>query len=389
MEVIESHLKWAITNDASKEYDVVALLEPTSGTLVDVYYHPYPRNLELFNSYRPFPRDDIFYGESMCELLGQSQEEASRIHNERRDNSTIASAVCFKRRNGSNLPNPSTNWYPGKVWDLEDLGDLEAFQIGRNYDDMLPQEQFTLQLAQQLVGMSADMQGSAQGQLDKRGVYNTSGTLSVIAEGNQRQDTNLRDLRMAIADIAKTACHLQAFYGKNDPYVSTLPPSVQAQVQQAFQIFADPKYRYLSMEIKSSGAGSNSEIRKANLMMMGNTLAQYGQMAIQMSTQLSNPQMNPVIRDVMTKTVQMQKWLATRLLKEIDEWDETEVIPDVLAAIQKYLPGASGGSQQAGNQGGQGNMVNGGSQFPSPVLPRSNLESVASIPEQPGGNVTQ
>ena len=383
LEVIECHLQWAITNDSSKLYHIVALLQPQTGILLDVYYNPYPQNLNIFNDYRPYPRDDIFYGESMCELLGQSQEEASRIHNERRDNSTIASSICFKRRSGSLIPNPSTNWYPGKVWDLEDMTDLETFDVGRNYTDMIPQEDYCFQLAEKLSGIGELMQGASSGMMGKRGVYNTGGTLGVIAEGNQRQDTNIKDVRCVLASTGRIAVRLQATYGADDPFIQTLPKAAQAGVQQALQIFASDAYKYIQLEVKTSTAGSNTEIRKANIMMMGQVVAQYGQTAVQLSAQLADQSLNPVIRSVMMEFIDMQRTMAKRLLKELDEWDSTEKLPDVLAALQTTLGGGAQGPPPAGPQ--QAPIQPGGANGALPPISGAQLQILASLPPASGG----
>lgn len=375
LDAIECHLKWALTNDSSKQYNVVALLHPESGTLLDLYYNPYPQNLSIFNDYRPFPRDDIFYGESMCELLGQSQEEASRIHNERRDNATIASSVCFKRRNGSLIPNPSTSWYPGKVWDLEDMTDLETFEVGRNYESMIPQEEFTFTLAEKLSGIGELMQGASQGSLGKRGVYNTGGTLGVLAEGNQRQDTNIKDVRCVLSATGRICSRLQASYGSEDPFIDTLPAFAQAGVRAALQIFNSDKYRYITMEVKSSTPGSNSEVRKANLMMLAQSLGQYGQTAVEASVQLANQQLNPVIAQTLIEFINMQRWMAKKLLKELDEWDAEEVLPDVVGVLQ-------GATKGANSQGMDPGAANGA----LPPVQRAQLQTIASLPPASGGN---
>lgn len=386
MTAIECHFDYAITNDSSKQYSLVATLEPSSGTLLDLYYCPYPRNLSIFQDYRPFPREDLFFGESMSELLGQSQEEASRIHNERRDNSTIASAVCFKRRQGSLLPNPSTNWYPGKVWDLEDMTDLEAFEVGRNYTDMIPQEQFTLQLAERLSGIGEIMQGASQGSLSKRGIYNTGGTLGVIAEGNQRQDTNIRDVRAVMGAIAKTSSKLQATYGATDPMIDTLPKEAQPKVREALALFASDRYRYMNLEVKASNAGANSEIRKSNLMAMSQAIGQYGQTVMQISQQLANPQLNQSLRLIMNDIIESHRWMAKRLLKEFDEWDATETLPDVLKAIATTVRGGDQTTSQLPPGGGQQGMEPTG--FDRSQLPnaRASLESLAALPPTAGSN---
>jgi hypothetical protein len=384
LEVIECHLKWAVTNDSTKLYNIVALFQPATQLILDCYYNPYPQNLCIFQDYRPFPRDDIFYGESMCELLGQSQEEASRIHNERRDNSTIASSVCFKRRSGSLIPNPSTNWYPGKVWDLEDMTDLDTFDVGRNYENMIQQEDYVFTLAEKLSGIGELMQGASQGMLGQRGVYNTTGTLSVLAEGNQRQDTNIKDVRCVLSQIGKVSSRLQAIYGGNDPFIQTLPTEAQQAVQQALQIFKSDAYKYIQLEVKASTPGANSEVRKANLMLMGQVLGQYGQTAVQMASQLANQQLNPVIRTTMSEFIDMQRWMAKRLLKELDEWDATEILPDVNAAIAQASQPT--GSQQSSPRGPQqGSIQPGGANGALPPLSGAQLQTIASLPPTQGG----
>lgn len=388
MEPVEAHCKWAITNDSSKVYDIVGLFDPDSGDLIDVYYEPYPRNLDVFTDYRPFPRDELFYGESMAEILGQSQEEASRIHNERRDNSTIASSVCFKRRSGSLIPNPSTNWYPGKVWDLEDMMDLDVINIGRNYDDMIQQEDYVFSLAEKLSGIGEMMQGASQGMLGKRGVYNTGGTISVIAEGNQRQDTNIRDVRGVLSRVAHKSSRLQAFYGKGDPFIDTLPQSTQDAVNQVFDLLSSDRYRYLNFEVKASNAGANAEVEKANLMSMAQVVNQYGQTAVQMAEQLANPQINATVRMVMNDVVNMQKWMAKRLLKSFNEWDAVEVLPDVGTAVEATVKGGSRGTQGPSSQDG-GGMVPGGANGALPPLSRGLLDQLSQVPSGNGSAPAQ
>lgn len=373
MEVIECHLKYEITNEG-KDYSIVALLEPSSNSLLDVYYNPYPGNLCLFQDYRPYPRDDIYYGESMSELLGQSQEEASRIHNERRDNSTIASSVCFKRRSGSLIPNPSTNWYPGKVWDLEDMTDLDVFDVGRNYENMIEQEDYTFQLANKLSGIGDVMQGDSQGMLGKRGIYNTGGTLGILSEGNQRQDTNIRDVRCVMSGIARHSARLQALYGDKDPFIDTLPQTSQDKVRQAMAIFKSDRYKWVQMEVKASSAGVNSEVRKANLMMMAQQLGAYGQQAVQAATELANQQLNPTIRQAVVEFINMQRWMAKRLLKELDEWDATEILPDV----------ANQDGQGPTNTGQPPGMAAGGAGAPQLPLSRGQLATLAALPPVQG-----
>lgn len=383
LHLIECHFKYAITNDASKQYEVIALMEESSFELVDLYFNPFPENLCVYTEYIPFPMEDLFYGESMCQLLGQSQEEASRLHNERRDNSMIANTMCFKRRSGSLVPNPSTNWYPGKVWDLEDMTDLETFNIGRNYADMIPQEDYTFQLAEKLSGIGTVMQGQATGNMD-RGVYNTMGTIALMQESNQRQDTNIKDVREVLSSVARSSFRLQAIYGQQDPLIECFTDEQKTQVVAALKFMASPKYRYVKFECKASNAGVNKEVERMNLNQTAQIINQYAQEVIQLSTQLMNPQLNQSLRMIMNDIVKMQRWMAQRLLREFDEWDGAELLPNVAAAIESTVPGGSKGTegaQEASGGPGPNNGTNGGA---LPPVSKQQLAQLSQMPSLPG-----
>lgn len=385
LELIECHHQYNIFNDGVY-YDIICLLQPASQALFDVYFNPYPRNLCIFADYRPYPREDFFYGESLCQLLGQSQEEATRIHNERRDNSTIASAVVFKRRSGSLLPNPSTNWYPGKVFDLQDMQDLETVDVGRNYLDTTNQEELTFNQATQLSGINDAMQGASQGQNGKGGVYNTMGTVAVMQEGNQRQDTNIRDVREVMSCIAQGSTFLQAHYGAKDPLIDTLPADAAESVRAAIEFFTSDSARYTRFEVKASNAGVNKEVEKANLMQMMQVLGQYGSTIQQMMPTLMDPKISPAMRAIGMDIAKMQAWMAKRVLKEFDEWDAVEVLPDVAAAIELAVPGGSGGTKEASQQAGPGGSgQQGGGKGALPPVSRSQLASMAALPQALAG----
>src|SRR5260370_636221 len=268
----EWHFRWDV---GGKYYNLIGVIIPRINELVDLYFNPYPRNLEVFTEYKPFPKEDFFYGESMCELLAQCQEEGSTIHNDRRNNAFIANAPVFKRRSGSLLPNPSTNWYPGKVFDLEAMDDFELVQVGRNFENTLEEEAAVIQYAERLSVIGDVMQGMGSGQMGKKGMYNTGGTLAALSEGNQRQDTNIRDFRMVLGSIGRTCFALQSFYGKTDPSIATFPTEVQAQIRQALEMTTPAHLTNSTFKVNASSAGVNNEVSRANLLQMASILGQY------------------------------------------------------------------------------------------------------------------
>lgn len=382
LHVIECYLEWSF--DGNKYYDIIVEMEEKSCDIFDYYYNPSPRNISIFNDYRPYPREGIYYGESLAQILGQSQEEASRIHNERRDNSTIASAVCWKRKSGSLVPNPSTNWYPGKVFDLQDIDDLEVLTVGRNYENMIEQEDYCFNLANQLSGIGDVMKAPEAGSMGKRGIYNTQGTLAVVAEGNQRQDTNIRDVRAALGRVIFTDLKLQAKYDPADPLIDLLPKDAQSAVRDCLKFLSTDKARYVHFQVKASNAGVNKEVQKANLMAISQVLGQYGQTVMGLSQQLMNQQTAPGLRMLLNDILNMHRGMASRLLKAFDEWDEISELPDAAKAIERAIPGGSRGSQDVSNGAGSQGMDLGPAPPAQSPVSRGLLASLANLPQSPG-----
>lgn len=387
-EIIECFLEWPITNDFTKNYRLVVLLNPGLHRVVDLYFDPVPVGVNTFFLYKPNPRDDFFYGESWPEILGSMQEEVSTIHNDRRNASFLASAPVFKRRSGATVPNPSTTWYPGKVWDLEDMDDFEVVSVGRQLGDLLTEEMQVINIAERIMGIGAPMQGMSAGQSDKRGVYNTGGVLGIISEGNQRQDTNISDARSVLSAVGKNSFLLQARFGADDPSIESFPPEIQENIRAALQEAATSSGADLRFQIKASNAGANKEIEKASLLQMSNVLAQYSQTLQQLAPMfLSMPPQSPM-KPLIQKILEMAAWMAKRLLKAFDEYDAEGVIPDVRQLLAPTGPQGIGAPPQAGavQPVGPGAMEPSGPGGPGGLLTRENLQALGTMAGGLAGN---
>jgi len=378
-QLIECHTTWEFME--GRPYQVVALLSPRLGRLVAVNYFPHSPLIKVFHDYRPFPQEDFFWGSSMAQILESMQEEASAIHNDRRNNSYIANAPMFKRRNGSLIPNPSDTIYPGKVWDLESMEDFEVFNFGRNYDSMLDQEMNVFNLCDRAVGIGPVMQGYSQGMMGKRGIYNAQGTMAILSESNQRQDTNIRDARQVLGLIARTALAMQAAYQPDDPTIQLFTPEAQAQITAALQRATPEALSKTFFRVEASHAGANKEVERQNLLQMANILAQYGNAVQQFGLQLANPQLNPAIRSLMSATVKMQRWMATRLLRAFDEYDAEGVLPNVFQALGQPEPGTPPAGMEGG---GPPELLSGSNPGTGTALSREFLQAISQMAPAPG-----
>ncbi len=373
LHLIECSLDYAITNDSSKYFSIVALLCPKLNRMVDLYFNPYPGNVETYHRYAPCPREDLIYGESYCELLEQSQEECSQIHNDRRNASYLGSAPWFKQKAGTSTPNASTSAYPGKVFVVDEMDDLEVFSVGHNIGDLITEEESVYMAAGLLTGQSQEMQGQSQGSQQKPGIYNTGGVMAMLAEGNGRQDTNIRDVREVLSEIAKVNYLLQATFGADDPMIQIFPDQVQAQIKKALQITDVQRVRLARFEVKTSSAGANREAEKASLVQMANVLGTYAQTLQALAPRIlgADGSSNPQLKTLLMKILTMQSWMSKRLLRAYGEFDSEEILPDVESIL---------GQQPGPGPANESGSVNGAAALPS----RQTLQTMASLPGQLG-----
>lgn len=378
LHMIECYLDYAIGNDESRYYSLVAIINPELDRLVDVYFNPNPSNYEMFYRYSPNPREDLFFGESWSEILAAAQEECSQIHNDRRNAAFLGSAPVFKRKRGADVPNPSTTWYPGKVFDVEDMDDFEPVSVGHNIGDLLNEEMQVINIAERLMGIGPIMQGMSQGSQGKGNVYNTGGTLGVISEGNQRQDAIIADARDVLGEIGKCSFYLQSYFDPRDSFLSGLPPEIASVVTQILQQVSASRLQATQFQIKASNAAVNKETEKASLLQMANVLAQYSQTLQQLAPQfLQMEQSHSPLAPMIQKILEMAAWMVKRLLKAFDEYDAEGVIPDV-----RQLFGSPGGgtpSTQGPVQGvGAAGMEPVGSGGAGAILSRPGLQGLGT-----------
>jgi len=200
-----------------------------------------------------------------------------------------------------------------------------------------------------------------------------------MSESNQRQDTNIRDIREVLGHVGKVHLTLQAAYGTNDPALEEFEPRVQEQIREALALSARTIMRS-RFEVKTSSAGVNREVERQSFMTMLGVLNQYGQTAIQLGTQLANQQLNPILRLIMNDTVRMMRWMAVRLLRTFDVWEAEGVLPDVSRAVGAVIPGGGQGTPEEGSMGaGMSGAEQGGvAATPFPIQ-RAGLESMAQV----------
>jgi len=322
-QVVEAWLEYELT--PGQMHSIVVVFNPQMNSyqsIIRAYYHPIGLDQDAFIDFRLFVKNNSFYPDSIPQLLEDSQEEKAQIHNTRRDASTIGNVPTFIKKRFADVGNPKDEWYPGKVFEVDNMDDLKIDRGTANYNSMMEEERYVDQDAEKLVGNPPPSQGFASGSMGKRGVYNTQGTLALMAAGNDRLDNILRRARLPFHRIGRAIYEGYRDFGDEGQAQSSEP-----DLQAAFSLQPPQGYEGTFFGLGCSDAGANRETQRTALLLMGNTMAGYYGQVMQLLPQVVQAQ-GPV-QELMLEVLDGAKDLATRLLTAFDIPDRTKLVPDL------------------------------------------------------------
>jgi hypothetical protein len=256
-DIYECHFKFRL--EADKFVRGIAFYHERTNTIARAYFNYYP--LDIFIAARLFYRDDMFHGYGFAEMLDNHQEELSVIHNQRRDNMTVANTRVWRANPDSKL-HGGYKIYPSALLPAE-KDELEAIAHGELSPVSIQEEQLSMELAERRSGVTPPQQGMGAGAAGKRGVYSAMGTLSMLQEGNSRTDLNISDMRYAHGKLGRVILTLRAMLGLGrtaDQFQET-----GKHLETAIDLIRQGK---LTIPLQSSSASINREVEKQNDLML-------------------------------------------------------------------------------------------------------------------------
>lgn len=343
--IVEAWFEYELS--PGKLYPLMVQFNPndeTENSYLRGFYNYYPDvDMDPFIDFRFAPREDLFMGYSVPEILEQSQEEQAQIHCSRRDGNLIANIPAWKKKRFSDVANPSDEWYPGKVFEVNDIDDLQPLSFGTNYNSLVEEESFLMQLAERYTGISPAMQGFGSGSMGKRGIYNSQGTLALLAEGNKRIDIYLKRMRDPFHRLGRLIHTSYATFHSDGPEYQIWGNNGKL----IKSTFGDKRLFY---ELGASDASANREVDRTALLLMSNTMSAYYKQLVEATQMLAQTKPESPVYNLLLAVCEGARDLANRLLFVFDVPDRNRLAIDV----KKFLggggtqPGRSPTADQAG-----------------------------------------
>lgn len=330
-----------------------------TNTILRAVYDFYPD--QPFVMGRLLYRDDSVRGYGLCETLGQFQEELSVIHNQRRDNQTVANTKVWRVDPLSKL-HEGYKVYPGAMLPAEE-GEIEPLSQGEVSQLSIEEERLSIDLAERRSGVSPPQQGYGAGTQGKRGVYSAAGTLSLLQEGNRRTDSTIADVKYAHARLGQILSRQYAFLGLDSRKLNLFGTQAEL-VREAAALVKSGK---LGLTVNASSASVNKEIEKQNDLMLTQIINKHYESIGHLVTAIQSVQTSPALKDYFQHVIDASNKLMRGILRNFDRDDSDILIPEVDLnagqSKQQQPPTAGNGlsivpppqnTQPSGVPGGQG-----------------------------------
>jgi len=333
--------RFDIDNDGFPE-NIVLTYSARANKILHAQYHPYQHNLRPFVPFRYMPRENNFYGIGISEMGEDYQIGVSTMTNQRIDNKTISNTSCFKARKGSGI-RPKLKVYPGKVINLNDMSDLEAFPLGSNYNSTTEDEALLRQYFERRTGVSDYSLGRENESVGTKAT--ATATLALIQEGSKRFDLIIRDFRNSLSECGMQCLQLcQQFKPTNEMYMVLGPAGLP--IEKVINFPRDYIRSRVSLIVNTSTSATSKEIAKQNDMALFGIISQHQQRVLELIQAMAQAK-DPKIQGILAAMLDSLMEIMNRMLDNYDIKNTDRINPN-------YLEVFSGKGAEQGQAGGVG-----------------------------------
>jgi hypothetical protein len=349
--------------------EYIMLLHKKTKTILRLRPNPYPLAMRPYIKMTFIENEGEFDGMGIPEMVADYQAEVSTIHNQRRDQAHLANTVMFKARRGSGITD-RMRAYPGKIFIVNNMDDLQEFPISKSYMATVPDEQMTISLAERRIGISDMNLGRESSPLGRAAATTV---LALMQENTKRFDLNTAEVRMGLSEEALQICELWQTHGLPQPQELYSPESFMEPQDAALvrEILSnqDGVRGLVTVKINAASAAVNREIEKQDTIQLYQIGQQHLMGTLQILPQLL--QSPPPIQNILMQELEARDDLFKRILRSHQIYDlDSVLMSDVLSGMVRA-------AQQAGppvtptfpgGPAGQGPPATGMPQVPPPGM---------------------
>lgn len=326
---VELWIPWIVDKTKVKK-EIVVHYHRLSKTIMSIRYNYLS---DLRRPYRVgvyFPVEHRLRGIGICKMNEQFQRSITVRHRQNIDNATLANMRMFKIHKLAGYGNGEPI-FPGKMWFLDNMDQLDTVQLGEVYPSGYNTEQSDVIYSQQRTGVNEVVLGMPQ--------VGTPGTatsdLARIQEGNRKFDLWYSRAREFADEVTMDLGDLfQQFGPRNLEYFYTV--SGGETVRAFLQLPSSYIREGLIINIRTSSQVHNKILDRQNWQQISAFLQQYFLGLVQLAEPLGNPAITQLIfmKGLSAATEAMRQILETYDVRNIDRI----IVKELDLVLQGQIP---------------------------------------------------
>jgi hypothetical protein len=219
------------------------------------------------------------------------------------------------------------------------------------------------------------------GSFNKKGIYSSMGTLTMMQEGNRRTDLNISDCRYAHTILGRMASRQYAEWGFGKERLALFGEKAKL-IEEAFKAI---KAGTMGIPVYSSTASINREVEKQSDIMLTQIMDRHYQLIANLIMQLNNPMIPPALKEYTAKAIKASDTLMKAVLKNFGHDDVERLVPAVDVEPPPQAGAPQPGAPAPGGQNGNSRPPAGQPQ-PNDWMARvSGGQGVPALPPGPAG----
>jgi hypothetical protein len=275
--------------------------------------NPYDHHERPITATSCFPRAHRIYGIGYGQKLQRLQEAISTAANQAIDNNSIANTRCFKARKGKGIK-PDQKLYTGKFFMLDDMDDLEVFDLGTLNPGVTLVVNFLRDFAERETGVS-DYNMGRESPVAGSAATATS-TLALIQEGTKIFDFLLNNVRLTMTKGAELTYSMYRQFKPSGVTFELYNDRERALIEQTWQGVNGDIAKSMLFELTASSAYVNQAVEREAWRMLFDLVAGFYQKIFEISQVIFDPAAPPQLKVLVGRMAESGQLIMDRLLAQ-------------------------------------------------------------------------
>lgn len=205
-------------DDIEEPERIVFTYDRKAKKILKVMRFPYLFENSNFTVINMERRSTTWRGRGMCQKLEHVNIEMDKLHDLYIDSAAIVTCKSFKKRRGADTNFLLENFYPGVVWDVGKMDDVEVMELGDVPIAPMNELNMLEQLAAKQTGIGSYQMGQDKGPSQPT----AAGQLAVIQEGNITLDEIAKEFTFGTIRMAQQVLQMVKQFRPEDEFLEVM-----------------------------------------------------------------------------------------------------------------------------------------------------------------------